>query len=530
MPEQKKSSILEETFAEIATIKEALTNNASTLLNGNLKDELQDVVADAIAESTKKEKTKEKIIVKEGFGDENPELEDDETVPSSDTGDVSGELSNDVVGDELPPTDDVTPMDAEMPTDEVPPIETPDELGDEIGAELGDEIVDLTGASDDEVLKVFKKMGPEDEIEVVQSTDGDIELKVGGEEYYIKTDSEITSDEPEVTDIVPDADLEPATELVAEGSHTEELARVKKMGGDSGNVDASRREDVKTPKEEGVAKVGEKSNINTNQDESSDKRDDVKNPAEKDVAEQNKSGEDIDGNVKKNFEHGKNDKRTDVPKPTEIGVAEVKEVPSNISGDASTEPNYDRGTKSTPEKDVAIVTDKTTVGIAENAEQLKGKLDENHKKLVYTRQKYAEVIADNATLRDNIETLNESADRFKADEEDYKTAIITLKEQFGEVALFTSNLTYAVKLMTEHATTKDEKNQILERFDGAKSLEESKVIYESLGANFEKPTKTATTIDEQLNKTVASGASTINESTAYKSPDLTRMLDLMNKI
>jgi len=191
MPETKKLSILEETFAEIATIKEALTNNASSLLNGNLKEELQTVVADAVAKTQKN-----KTVVKEGFpDDENPEVVDDESIVPSDDTDVSGELStNDVAGDEFPPADDATPMDAEMPIDELPPTETPDEIGadigaeigDEIGDELGDDIVDLTGASDDEVLKVFKKMGPEDEIEVVQANDGDIELKMVARKITLK--------------------------------------------------------------------------------------------------------------------------------------------------------------------------------------------------------------------------------------------------------------------------------------------------------------------------------------------------------
>ena len=52
MPNQKtQKSILEETFAEIASIKESLSNNASALLNGDLKSELQNVVAKAINEA-----------------------------------------------------------------------------------------------------------------------------------------------------------------------------------------------------------------------------------------------------------------------------------------------------------------------------------------------------------------------------------------------------------------------------------------------------------------------------------------------
>jgi hypothetical protein len=69
--------------------------------------------------------------------------------------------------------------------------EEEDEIG--LGLELpsmdmgGEEVMDLTGASDDEVVKVFKKLSDDDEVEVVKDADG-IHLKDNetGAEYYIK--------------------------------------------------------------------------------------------------------------------------------------------------------------------------------------------------------------------------------------------------------------------------------------------------------------------------------------------------------
>jgi hypothetical protein len=51
----------------------------------------------------------------------------------------------------------------------------------------GEEVMDLTGASDDEVVKVFKKLSDDDEVEVVKDADG-IHLTDNetGAEYYIK--------------------------------------------------------------------------------------------------------------------------------------------------------------------------------------------------------------------------------------------------------------------------------------------------------------------------------------------------------
>jgi hypothetical protein len=65
----------------------------------------------------------------------------------------------------------------------------------EMDMDMEDEL-DLTMASDDEVLKVFKKMGDEDEIEVVKDEEG-ISLKDNqtGAEYYIKESDELNEDE-----------------------------------------------------------------------------------------------------------------------------------------------------------------------------------------------------------------------------------------------------------------------------------------------------------------------------------------------
>ena len=60
------------------------------------------------------------------------------------------------------------------------------DMGMDMGMDVDDTVeLDLTASSDDEVMKVFKKMGPEDEIDVVKTGD-DVTLKDGNEEYEIK--------------------------------------------------------------------------------------------------------------------------------------------------------------------------------------------------------------------------------------------------------------------------------------------------------------------------------------------------------
>lgn len=163
---------------------------------------------------------------------------------------------------------------------------------------------------------------------------------------------------------------------------------------------------------------------------------------------------------------------------------------------------------------------------------MRNQLDELQEGLVNTRRKVSDLLAENQAKAKELENVNSLVNEFKQAESEYKQAISNLKRQLHEVALFTSNLTYATKLMTENTTSKDEKYDILKKFDKATTLAESKAIFESLNESFTAVKKTATqTIEEKvLQASKTSGASSLNESTAYVNPQMKRMLDIINKI
>jgi len=103
----------------------------------------------------------------------------------------------------------------------------------------------------------------------------------------------------------------------------------------------------------------------------------------------------------------------------------------------------------------------------------------------------------------------------------------------NEVAVFNSNLAYATRLFTEHSTSKQEKLNILKRFDGVESLKESKNLYKSikdeLGSSKSQPITES--IETKIDKTPSNG-SAINliESKTYENPQFMRMKDLMSKL
>jgi hypothetical protein len=118
--------------------------------------------------------------------------------------------------------------------------------------------------------------------------------------------------------------------------------------------------------------------------------------------------------------------------------------------------------------------------------------------------------------------------------EEYRKALNLFRGKLNEVAVFNSNLAYATRLFTEHSTTKQEKINILRRFDAVETLKESKTLYKAIkeelsSQSSKKPSKES--IQEQIERTPSSGsAASLIESKTYENPQFMRMKDLMVKM
>lgn len=203
----KKKSIIEESLLEFKTIEDALKANTKEILASTMKEEIEKVVRESLEEQEEEVEDNEEL---EGLDDEMEELPAGEEEAGEDLEDLDLEL-DDEEGDaeaelDLELGDEEESEELELPMGDEEGEEPEMELGDTEGmlADLGDmemdgeeldmdmeDELDLTNASDEEVLKVFKKMGDDDEIEVVKDEEG-ISLKDNqtGAEYYIKESDE----------------------------------------------------------------------------------------------------------------------------------------------------------------------------------------------------------------------------------------------------------------------------------------------------------------------------------------------------
>ena len=130
----------------------------------------------------------------------------------------------------------------------------------------------------------------------------------------------------------------------------------------------------------------------------------------------------------------------------------------------------------------------------------------------------------------------EELDLLRAKNGEYRKALDLFRTKLNEVAVFNSNLAYATRLFTEHSTTKQEKINILRRFDNAETLKESKNLYKYIkGELSEVTSKGDGTITESVQRTISrvpTTGSAVNliESKMYENPQFLRMKDLMGKL
>ncbi len=155
----KEKSLVEDTFLQMKNLEEVINENAKGILASTMKEEIRSLVKESLNEQDDDE------VINLDVDSDDTDVSDDDT----DNLDV-----------------DVTDNDDELEFDDT-------DVSD-------DDTLDLTGASDEDVLKVFKAMGPEDGV-IVKKEDDMIHLSDENNDvdYFIQlSESEQEQDEKEM--------------------------------------------------------------------------------------------------------------------------------------------------------------------------------------------------------------------------------------------------------------------------------------------------------------------------------------------
>jgi hypothetical protein len=232
---------------------------------------------------------------------------------------------------------------------------------------------------------------------------------------------------------------------------------------------------------------------------------------------------------KPNMSGGFNEKRKEGPKSVGTGKArfEYKE-----------EHEYGGNSHDYKRKDVKGVEKKTGVvkGHFKDYESKKSETKESARTLGNGSRNYPERKSiPKMRVRPTNESVSNEVNLLKEKNNEYRQALDIFRTKLNEVATFNSNLAYATRLFTEHSTTKQEKINILRRFDNVDTLKESKNLYRSIKDELSSGSKSeerlTESIERTVNRTASTGSSTnLIESKTYENPQFLRMKDLMTKI
>jgi len=410
-----EKSILEQALLQVQNLEEAVKQNAKGILASTMKQELSDLLKESMEEEDETEVPVAEQPEDEVTPDEEEDDMSDEDAEADDAEADDTENDTNLDKDETTDMED-TDVDAEVDTDVDTDVDAEDTSMDDFGTEdetSDEDVMDMTSASDDEVLKVFKAMKPEDGI-VVKKDGNNVEFGDGENEYIIKLDGE------------------------------EEMGDMDEMSYDSMNSD-----------------MGEMDNMNS--DEGMDEM------------------HNMDSKEETIYEI-ELDEEDEVEEPKKVEATEAARTKSNVHGNKN---------------------GMNRAGLPSKTKYKAG-----------------------SSINEEVETL-------KKQNAEYKKALVLFKDKLNEVAVFNANLAYATRLFTEHSTTKQEKLNILKRFDSISTMNEAKSLFSTIKTELGSKTTVTESVATKITNAPSTSTSSnqvLAESKAYENPQFRRMKDLMSKI
>ena len=490
---QENKNLVQEALIQMKQVEEAIAENAKGILASTMKEEINQLVKESLSEQADEDEV---------------EAEVDMDVEDEESDDMETDNEDEMEMDDME-------LDMDMDSEESP--------------------IDLTDASDEEILRVFKAMGEDDGI-IVKKDGEDIHLKdnEADTEYLVKMGESVDdlNEQQNMEEMYHDMD-EASTEDVINAIFSKD-GSLDEMDVDSNDPEEMVYE-IEFDDSEDEMEMDSEDEMEMGSEDSDEEEFEFEMMEESDDDDQmNEESDDEEGGLDEAYNHKKAKK---------VSVKGEKKGNGPKFSYEKTKGGFNEKMKEGPKSVGTGNAKKVKFGKGENAEVGKNKMVKKVEAKEYGRylgagSKFRKggLPKPRAHSKFNInisENLQEEVSLLREKNEEYRKALNVFRDKLNEVAIFNSNLAYATRLFTEHSTTKKEKINILRRFDSVESLKESKNLYKSIKDELSKSeTKSINeTVENKLNKQVSSGsATTLIESKTYENPQFLRMRDLMTKI
>ena len=471
-----KKSVVEDTLFQIKNLEQVLKENAKGILSSTMKDEISSLVKESLREQEEVDVEDEEEVVE-------PEGQEDD-VEDIDLGAEPMAMDDDMEDDDMEDMD--------------------------MGMEDDEDAIDMTGADMSDVIKVFKSMDDEDGVIVKKDANNNITLSDSetGADYFIQLSEQYNEEElDEENDLTLDETLY-EIEMDDFGMSNDDM--------EDDDMGMGMEDDEEMPRH-----MGRRHHEMDMDEVLYEIEMDEEEMDEEEMDEEEMDEEDMDHVMESKF------------KAKGIGMGSPKFKYGQV---------MDYKTTKQKEGKKMINTGSAKKFTYKDGENLDGEF-RPIKKRRETTEASRTLGAGTRFGRKGLpkpkaapQHISETeVELLKSKNEEYRKALNLFRTKLNEVAVFNSNLAYATRLFTEHSTTKQEKINILRRFDNVETLKESKSLYKSLKDEFSSETTKDNSINESFEKSVTKtpvSGSAVNliESKTYENPQFLRMKDLMGKI
>jgi hypothetical protein len=499
MDKNIRSKVVKESLLDYNTLAQSLKENSQSAVKALLGEAVRDTYAKLLSEDDDKDYEEEEVedTSSDITNDAESSIESTDGVDSADT-----EMEPSSEGDLDSEIDDtaVEGGDDEVEADGSPEAREGDdgeEWADFEKYKVSDDEYDLTNAEDDEIVKVYKLMKNDDKILVNTNDDGSVNIQDNetGAEYLINFDGDKASTAP------------------SEIEGTDDFGEEDEL---ENNID-----DMNESTERMFELVLEY-NSNVGYTDNYQKKDVMTTPG---MSEPGKNVNDWDAGVPKGSEKpwsGYPSKKNKADKPFNDGKGKQVEESVDECGDIQATDEIEEATNvggfvqqnSTSKSHVPNSNGRSARSMSKGGKRTKGTATPRY--------------SGNEDGEDVQESFIKRANKVLDENKELKNTLTTVMASLKEAAVVNHNLAQIIKLISENTTSQDEKKEIITRFTNeAKTIEQSKNLYESLSRDLKKANKMNITEEKSL---VAEGSNKINETPIYKSEDMLRSLDLMHRM
>lgn len=139
--------------------------------------------------------------------------------------------------------------------------------------------------------------------------------------------------------------------------------------------------------------------------------------------------------------------------------------------------------------------------------------------------------SDNSYSSAQLENIKRKANVIFNENKQLKSILEKVKGKLEESIVINASLGKIIQLVTENTTSRDEKVDIVKRFNNVKSIQESRDLYNTISQELKAVNKNVKSqVNEAIDKKIIEGKNAILETSIYKSSDLSNTLSLMDRM